>query len=147
VHSEQETSTSLVRRYLDATNRWDFAALEALLAADVVFEMPFAPPGFQRRIEGRDTMLEFIRTVPSFIDQERLHDVELFAFGAAGSRVVATYKSDMNILPTGLNYRNQYVSLFTIEHGRIVHFAEHYDGILLLEAMGGSVQAPASTGS
>jgi ketosteroid isomerase-like protein len=142
--SESATSTGLVRRYIEATNRWDFEALEALLSEHVVFEMPFAPPGFERRIEGREKLLAFIRTVPSFIDQERLHDVELFAFGDGASRVVATYKSDMNILPTGANYRNRYVSLFSLENGRITHFAEHYDGILLLEAMGGSVQAPAS---
>jgi uncharacterized protein len=134
------SNLAVVRRYIDAINAWDFDTKRALLAEDAVFEMPYAPEGFERRIVGRDNIIAFVETIPAIIDAENLHDVQLETYNSDPGEIVAEYKSDMVIKPHGAEYRNEYVSRFTVRDGRISRFAEYYDPIRLLVALGGSVQ-------
>jgi uncharacterized protein len=135
----REQNMAVVRRYIDAINRWDFDTKRELLADDAIFEMPYAPEGFERRITGRDNIIAFVETVPAIIDAENLHDVRLATLYADPGEIVAEYRSDMVIKPTNAPYRNEYVSRFTVRDGRITRFAEYYDPIRLVVALGGSV--------
>jgi hypothetical protein len=135
----RERNMAVASRYIDAINSWDFGTMRELLAEDAVFEMPFAPEGFQRKFVGQDDILAFVETVPELIDAENLHDVRLQTYHSDPGEVVAQYKSDMVLKPTGLEYRNDYVSRFTVRDGRITRFAEYYDPIRLVVALGGTV--------
>jgi uncharacterized protein len=133
---------TVVQEYLDAINVWDFGRKQELLAEDAVFEMPFAPPGFERRLEGRDNILEFVMTIPSIIDAENLHDIELDTLHSDPGEVIGSYKSDMVIKPTNLPYKNRYITRWIVRDNKIKYFAEYYDPILLVIALGGNVQVP-----
>lgn len=139
----REQSIAVVRDYIEAINRWDFARMEELLDADARFEMPFAPEPLPRSISGRDEILEFARTVPAMIDAENLHDVWADTLAGDPGEVVCTYKSDMEIKPKMTPYRNRYVTRWTVREGRVTYFAEFYDGIELVKSLGGEV-APVS---
>ena len=140
---QREQNMAIASRYIDAINRWDFEAMRELLAEDAVFEMPYAPEGFERRFVGRENIVAFIETVPGFIDAENLHDVRLETSHSDPGEVIAEYRSDMVIKPTGAEYRNEYVSRFTVRDGQITRFAEYYDPIRLVVALGGSVETNA----
>jgi ketosteroid isomerase-like protein len=137
----REQNMAIVRRYIDAINRWDFDVKRELLAEDAVFEMPYAPEGFERTITGRDNIIAFVETVPAIIDAENLHDVRLETYHRDPGEIVAEYRSDMVIKPTSVPYRNEYISRFTVRDGRITRFAEYYDPIRLVVALGGSVRS------
>ena len=137
----RERNMAIVRQYIDAINRWDFDTQRELLAEDAVFEMPYAPEGFERRFAGRDEIIAFVETIPAIIDAENLHDVRLETYHSDPGEVVAEYRSDMVIKPTGAAYRNEYVSRFTVRDGRVTRFAEYYDPIRLVVALGGSVHS------
>jgi uncharacterized protein len=140
----REANMATVRRYIDAINAWDFDTQSALLAEDAVFEMPYAPDGFERRITGRDEIIAFVETIPAITDAENLHDVRLETFHADPGEIVAEYRSDMVIKPTGAVYRNEYICRFTVRDGRVTRFAEYYDPVRLVIALGGSVQTQKS---
>jgi ketosteroid isomerase-like protein len=135
----RQANLAVVRRYIDAINAWDFETKRALLAEDAVFEMPFAPEGFERRFVGRDDIIAFVQTIPAIIDAENLHDVRLETYNSDPGEIIAEYRSDMVIKPDGAEYRNEYVSRFTVRDGRISRFAEYYDPIRLVIALGGTV--------
>jgi ketosteroid isomerase-like protein len=135
----RQRNLAVVTRYIDAINRWDFDVKRELLAEDAVFEMPYAPEGFERTITGRDKIIAFVETVPAIVDAENLHDVRLETYHSDPGEIVAEYRSDMVIKPTNAPYRNKYVSRFTVRDGRITRFAEYYDPIRLVVALGGSV--------
>jgi uncharacterized protein len=139
----REVNTAIVRRYIDAINSWDFATMRELLADDAVFEMPFAPSGFERKIVGREDILAFLETVPEIIDAENLHDVRFATHHSDAGEIVAEYRSDMVIKPTNAEYRNEYIARFTIRAGKITRFAEYYDPIRLVVALGGAVDTKA----
>jgi uncharacterized protein len=136
----EETSVAVVHRFLDALNSWDFDALGELFAPDLVFEMPFAPPGLATRIDGGPVFLDFVRRVPDVFDEERIHDVSLHVLADDPNEVVAHYRSDMNVVATGGKYRNEYVARFTVRDGKLAYFAEYYNPIPLIEALGGRVE-------
>ena len=140
MESLRESNMAVAGRYIDAINRWDFGAMRELLAEDAIFEMPYAPEGFERKFVGREDIVAFIETVPGFIDAENLHDVRLETFHSDPGEVIAEYRSDMVIKPTGAEYRNEYVARFTVRDGQITRFAEYYDPIRLVVALGGSVE-------
>src|SRR3954469_14188744 len=142
--SELRTANmAVVRRYIDAINAWDFDTKRELLAENAVFEMPYAPEGFERRITGRDNIIAFVETVPAIIDAENLHDLRVETFYSDPGEIVAEYRSDMLIKPTNAPYRNEYVSRFPVPDGQIPRFAEHYDPIRLVVALGGNVRSGA----
>ena len=85
----------IVRQYIDAINVWDFDAKRRRLADDAVFEMPYAPEGFERKIVGSYAIIAFVETVPSIIDAENLHDVRLETYYSDPGEIVAEYKSEM----------------------------------------------------
>jgi uncharacterized protein len=137
----REQNAAIVSRYIDAINNWDFDTQRELLADDAVFEMPYAPDGFDRKFVGRDNIIGFVETVPAFIDAENLHDVVIETLHADPGEIVATYKSDMVIKPTGAAYRNDYITRWTVRDGQVARFAEYYDPIRLVIALGGSVHS------
>ncbi len=130
----------LVRDYIQAINDWDLVAMERLTTEDVHFEVPFHPPGFKRVIKGRDEYIEVLRQAAEvMIDgSENLHDIEIDCTAGDPAYLFATYKSAMK-LRSGIEYGNEYVSRFRIRDGRVSHFIEHLDSILLYQALGGKV--------
>jgi ketosteroid isomerase-like protein len=136
----RERNMAIVQEYIDAINVWDFDKKRQLLADDALFEMPYSPPGFDRQIRGKESILAFVQTVPDLIDAENLHDVEMHTFQDDPGEIVCTYKSDMEIKPKMRPYKNDYITRWTVRDGKITYFAEYYDPIRLVEALGGSVQ-------
>ncbi|MFB8000035.1 nuclear transport factor 2 family protein [Streptomyces sp. NPDC056002] len=138
----RQTNTTIAKRYLQAINDWDFDVKRELLAPDVVFEMRWAPEGFPRRIDGVDAVMKFLAPLPESIVTEGLYDIRVETLHADPGQVVAFYKSDMTMVQP-VEYKNEYVTCFTIRDGKIVHFQEYYDPIPLVVAFGGSVTPPA----
>ena len=140
----RRTNMTIVRDYLDAINAWDFAKTRELVADDAVFEMVFAPAGFDRRFEGRDNILDFLTKMPALIDSENLHEIEVDTLHSDPGEVVATYKSDMVIKTTNMPYKNRYITRWTVRGGRIRYFGQYYDPIPLVVALGGREQPAAA---
>lgn len=136
-----DESRDVVRRYLDAVGSLDLPALATTFADDVVMDLPFAPPGFPRRVEGAD-VVAFFDGLPAMITPLNFRDYAIESVDGDPGSVVAHYASDARILATDLPYRNQYVSRFRVVDGRITWFAEYFDPIALVEALGGRVLPP-----
>jgi ketosteroid isomerase-like protein len=137
----------IVRRYIEAINARDFNARRTLLDPDVVFEAPFAPPGFANRIEGADNYLAFAEQAMDVVGSENLHDLRVETFRSDAGEAIGFFKSDMTIQATGASYKNDYVGRFTVRSGKITRFAQYYNPIRLIVALGGSVNPAPLEGS
>ena len=105
---------------------------------DVVFELPFRPPTFERETVGKDAYMEVLAQARDhMIDgSENLHDLELDTLASDPDTVIATYKSAMR-LKSGVEYNNEYISRFRLRDGKVARFTEYYDSIVLFRALGG----------
>jgi ketosteroid isomerase-like protein len=138
-HQLREQTADVVRRYIDAINERDFNARSKLLDPDVIFEAPFAPPGFLKRIAGAENYLAFAKQAMEVVGSENLHDVRVETLGSDTGEAVCFFKSNMTIQKTGAPYRNDYICRFTVRNGLITRFVQYYDPIRLVVALGGSV--------
>jgi uncharacterized protein len=105
-------------------------------------DLPFAPPGFPRRVEGKADVTAFFAGMPDMITPLRFHDYRLDAVTDDPGSIVAQYASDARILATDLPYRNSYIARFRVRGGAITWFAEYFDPVALVEALGGTVTMP-----
>ena len=116
--------------------------MRELVSEDWVFVVPFTPKWFPVRYEGREAALAFMDTVREIMYPENLHDLRLDTFASDPGEVIAMYKSDTRIKSTNLPYRNEYISRFTVQDGKITLFAEHLDPARFVIAIGGKVVPP-----
>ena len=140
----REANIRQARCLLEAINAWDFAAMRDLFAEKIVFEMPYTPAGFESRIEGLENVMAFLEQIPSTVvdGSENLHDIRIDTFGSDRNELVAEYKGAMKLKPTGAEYNNIYVARLSMDNGKITRFAEYYDPIRLVIALGGTVENP-----
>jgi ketosteroid isomerase-like protein len=138
-------NAALLSRYVDAINSWDFATIRLLLHDDISLQLPFAPDGFPRTTQGIEAVMTFLQAVPEFAAEENLYDVTIDTLAGDASELVAHFRSNMK-LASGGEYRNRYVLCARIEDGRIIRFAEYFDPIPLVEALGGRIVLPDQRG-
>ena len=136
-------SVQILRRYLDAINGWDFAAMRELLHHDISYELPYAPSAFPRVTQGLDNVMTFLESVPGFAEEENLSEIVINRFADDDHELVAEYRSDMK-LTNGRPYSNTYIVRATIEDDKIVRFVEYFDPVPLIEVIGGTVQIPSA---
>jgi ketosteroid isomerase-like protein len=129
-----------VERYFEIMNRLEIDALADLFADDVVFRLPFAPEPVPQLTEGKEAVMAVYAGFPDLVSPLGFHDIEVKPLAAEGE-YVATYRSDCTMLPTGAPYRNQYIALFTVRDGKLAAFAEYFDPLVFLEALGQKVSA------
>jgi uncharacterized protein len=124
-----------------------FGALEALKNGDVkpwtemfhgdgVMEFPYALPGAPKRLEGRAAIADYIRPYPERIAIQR---VTRRAVQHSGGVMVAEFACQSTALATGIQVEMEYVSVITLEGGRIKHYRDYWNPLVAVEAMGGTV--------
>jgi ketosteroid isomerase-like protein len=129
----------VVERYFEIMNRLEIDALGDLFADDVVFRLPFAPEPIPQETVGKAAVLEVYSGFPSLVSPLGFHDIEIKPLAADGG-YVATYQSDCTMLPTGAPYRNRYIALFEVRDGKLAAFAEYFDPVVFLEALGTKIE-------
>ncbi len=125
-----DDSVAVVTRYLGALKRMDADGIFAELADDVVLELPLAPEGMSRKIEGKEAFVAFFGPVAAGLWKE----IEFPTMSIRGEtdpeRVVAEYTS-VGTFANGKPYANTYVNLCRVVDGKIVETKEFFDAIAL----------------
>lgn len=129
-----EDAVTVVRRYLDALTRLDTDALFAELADDVVLELPVAPEGLPRRVEGKQAFIEFFGPVAAGLWTEIQFPTMEVRAEADPELVVAEYTSK-GTFANGKPYLNTYVNLCRVRNGKIVESKEFFDPIALVAGL------------
>lgn len=112
-----------------------------MFADDVLFEFPYAPDGLPRRLDGKAALarhLERIGPLLSFGTME-LNDVH-----HAGTTVVVEFSCTGRGVETGAPYNQVYVSVVTMRDGRIAHYRDYWNPLVVLTTLGGAEAAAAA---
>lgn len=133
------SNLDIARAYIEATNVWNFATMEKLLADNVVFQFPYAPEPLVRRIDGKTDGLAFLNILAASWDSANFHDISVKSVGGNDDEVIATYRADTKIKATGADYKNDYVTFFRFSNGKITEFREYYNPVQVVIATGGQV--------
>lgn len=107
----------------------------AELDEQIVLEFPHAPDGVPSRLEGKETVAQFIRGwIPDFWSELRSTRLEVRA-EADPERAVAEYASEGTIASNGKPYVQKYAGMFVVRGGKIVYHAEYFDPLPVLAGL------------
>lgn len=106
-----------------------------LFAADVTFEFPYAPEGFPTRLDGRDRLAAHLATLGPLLTFEAFH---LNAAYQCGETVVMEFTCEGHGAETGVAYNQSYISVVTLQDGRIARYKDYWNPLVALAALRGT---------
>jgi ketosteroid isomerase-like protein len=113
----------------------DNAQWQTLIAADVVWELPFAVAlGHPSRLSGRDEVVRHANWFVGAVENFRFFDLRLHTL-ADREAAVAEVKAEGVIRATGRIYRQEYVVFLRAAGGKIVYLREYFDPTRAATAM------------
>ena len=120
----------------------DFADM---MADDGVMEWPFAPPGYPSRIEGRQALAAYLVDLGSVLAIDRISEPEVYLMGDSGP-VILQFECEGRGLKSDRPYHQRYVSIITMENGKIARYRDYWNPLHLLEAVDRNDDLVASLG-
>lgn len=133
---QRQQTEQVVRDFLTSLEVKDMDAFAAVWAEDAVQDMPYAPEGFPRRVEGRDNLIEHYSDWPTVSGAANFTDELVFYPMQNPSMVFAEWRGVVEIIPTGRVYEQRYGGLFHVVNGEIMLFREYFDPIVFTYAFG-----------
>ncbi|MDH6484172.1 nuclear transport factor 2 family protein [Streptomyces sp. SAI-127] len=110
----------------------DIAAWIDLWDDNGVFEFPFAPDGWPKRLEGKAAIADYMRGYPDHIDLHDFPYVEIHQTTAAQT-IVVEMRAVGRLVETGSPYDMTYIAVVTVEDGRITRYRDYWNPLLVLQ--------------
>ena len=140
VHKDIESrNVTELQGHYQAIARGDFAAVLALFADDIEFEI-IGPPAipFVGRWRGKEQVAQAIKNNFALVENQQPEVQELVA---QGDTVIVVARERGLYRPTGRPYDVHWVQVYTFRDGKLVRFREYFDSSAMIDA----VCAPASS--
>ena len=106
-----------------------------LLADDVIFEYVISVPGYPRRVQGRQSIIDLYTGYDEYMRVNSADHLRVYRDPEA-SVVVLEYEVHGESVQTRRPYHNRFVSIITVENAKVVHWRDYLDPIAVFEATG-----------
>jgi uncharacterized protein len=106
-----------------------------LLADDVIFEYVISVPGYPRRVQGRQSIIDLYSGYDDYMRVHSADNLRIYRDPEA-SVVVLEYEVHGESVQTGRPYNNRFVSIITVKDTKVVHWRDYLDPIAVFEATG-----------
>lgn len=112
-----------------------------LFADDVIFEFPFAPEGLPKRLDGVAALASHLQKLGPLI---AFGPMKLGNVYASADAVIFEFSCTGQGVHTGAPYDQDYISVVTLQDGRILRYRDYWNPLVALTALGGSDAAAAA---
>ena len=106
-----------------------------LLAEDVLFEYVISVPGYPRRVEGRQNVIDLYSGYGNFMKLHSADNLRVYRDREA-CVIVLEYEVHGTAAQTGRPYDNRFVSIVTITDRKVTHWRDYLDPVAVFEASG-----------
>jgi ketosteroid isomerase-like protein len=106
-----------------------------LLADDVIFEYVISVPGYPRRVQGRQSIIDLYSGYDDYMTVHSADNLHVYRDPEA-SVIVLEYEVHGQSAQTGRPYDNRFVSIITIQDHKIVRWRDYLDPIAIFNATG-----------
>jgi ketosteroid isomerase-like protein len=106
-----------------------------LLADDVVFEYVVSVPGYPRRVQGRQNVIDLYSGYDDYMTVHSADNLRVYRDPSA-SVVVLEYEVHGEAVQTGRPYDNRFVSIVTVARGKVTRWRDYLDPIAIFDATG-----------
>jgi len=106
-----------------------------MLSDDAVFEYVISVPGYPRRVEGRQGIIDLYSDYDSYMTVRSADNLRVYRDPDA-SVVVLEYEVHGESALTGRSYDNRFVSIVTVKDGKVTWWRDYLDPIAVFDAGG-----------
>jgi uncharacterized protein len=106
-----------------------------LLADDVVFEYVISVPGYPRRAEGRQSIIDLYSGYDHYMTVHAADNLRVYRDPQA-SVAVLEYEVHGESVQTGRPYNNRFASVITVKDNKVTHWRDYLDPIAVFDATG-----------
>ncbi|MFG3353187.1 nuclear transport factor 2 family protein [Streptomyces sp. NPDC048001] len=104
----------------------------ALWAEDGLMELPFAPEGRPRRLQGKEAVAAYMRHYPDHIDLHDFPDLRIHRT-ADPETIVVEMRGVGRLVETGAPFDMTYIAVVTVREGRITSYRDYRNPLAVLE--------------
>ena len=112
-----------------------------MFSDDVIFEFPYAPDGLPKRLQGSAALAAHLERLGPLLS---FGIMELDKVHSAGEVVIVEFSCMGAGVSTGAPYDQVYISVITLRDGRIAHYRDYWNPLIVLTALGGTQAAAAA---
>lgn len=95
-----------------------------------MFEFPFAPEGWPRRLEGKAAVADYMRGYPDRIDLHDFPDLRIHRTDDPGT-IVVEMRGVGRLVKSGAEYDMTYIAVVTVADGRIAHYRDSWNPLAI----------------
>jgi ketosteroid isomerase-like protein len=106
-----------------------------LLTEGVIFEYVISVPGYPRRVEGRQNIIDLYSGYGDYMDLRSADSLRVHR-DRETSVVVLEYEVHGKSVQTGRPYNNRFVSVVTVNDGKVTHWRDYLDPVAVFDASG-----------
>jgi uncharacterized protein len=106
-----------------------------LLADDVIFEYVISVPGYPKRVQGRQNIIDLYGDYDTYMTVRSANHLQVYRDREA-SVVVLEYQVHGKSVQTGHPYNNRFVSIVTVENGKVSRWRDYLDPVAVFDAAG-----------
>jgi uncharacterized protein len=106
-----------------------------LLTEGVIFEYVISVPGYPRRVEGRQNIIDLYSGYGDYMDVHSADNLHVHR-DPETSVVVLEYEVHGKSVQTGWPYNNHFVSVLTVNEGKVTHWRDYLDPVAVFDASG-----------
>jgi len=114
----------------------------AMMSEDFVMEFPYARPGMQPRIEGRDAVVAYLMTVAGNVSVDTVDNVVVHETGDP-EVVIVEFEAHGRAPKVDEPYHQRYISVIRARGGRMIHYKDYWDPLQGLKAQVGAAAVDA----
>ncbi len=124
--TRQQTKEAVLA-FLTALEEKDMKKLASVWADDAVQDMSYSPDGHPKRVAGKENVVSLYAGWPENSGQADFTSELVFYPMQDPETIFAEFRGDVEIIPTGRQYKQTYGGLFHVVDGKIKLFREYYD--------------------
>ncbi|WP_293400531.1 nuclear transport factor 2 family protein [Phenylobacterium sp.] len=113
-----------------------------MMSEDFVMEFPYARPGMQRRIEGRQAVVAYLMGVAGSVSVDTVGNVVVHQTGDP-EVVIVEFEARGRALKVDEPYEQRYISVIRARGGRMIHYKDYWDPLQGLKAQVGAAAVEA----
>ncbi|MEL7028998.1 MAG: nuclear transport factor 2 family protein [Pseudomonadota bacterium] len=124
---QRQQTIKAVRDFLEGLEEKDMEKVNSVWAEDAVQDMPYVPTGSPSRIVGKEALIAQYANWPNLSGDANFTDHLVFYPMADPQMTFVEFRGEVDIIPTGAEYRQTYGGLFHVVDGKIALFREYFD--------------------
>ena len=132
-----ESFSTMLRKTLGDRIDADAGSFLEMMAGDGVMEFPYAPPGFPTRFDGRAAIARHLARLGDLIAFDRMSEPVVHPT-ADPNVVIIEFDGFGRGVATGEPYDQSYVSVIRTKAGRIIHYRDYWNPLVVLRAARGA---------